>query len=123
MRDFIDVRDVARAVVLALERSGADYMPVNVASGKAISILRLAEMLSQLYGAGIKPYVSSEFRKGDIRHCYADVTRAKELLGFEAEIDLKDGLAVLVEWGKAHGWGAVDLFEKALQELKDKQLT
>lgn len=122
LRDFIHVKDVARAIVLALERDDADYMSVNIASGKPVSILDLAETLIELYGANLRPYVSNEFRKGDVRHCYADITRARELLGFEAKIDLKEGLADLVQWAKTHGWGAVDLFEKALKELKQKHL-
>jgi dTDP-L-rhamnose 4-epimerase len=122
LRDFIHVRDVARAILLALERNNGDYMPINIASGRPVSILELAETLTQLYGANLKPNVSGEFRKGDIRHCYADVTQAKELLGFEARIGLKEGLADLVQWARLHGWGAADLFEKALRELKEKRL-
>jgi dTDP-L-rhamnose 4-epimerase len=71
----------------------------------------------------MESYVSGEFRKGDTRHCYADISLAQKLLGFEPSIPLREGLADLAEWGKTHGWGAVDLFEKALNELKEKRLT
>jgi dTDP-L-rhamnose 4-epimerase len=122
LRDFIYVKDIARACVLALESDKADFQPVNIGTGKPVSILHLAEELIDLYGANLTPHVSNHFRKGDIRHCYADVTKAKELLGFQAETDLRRGLADLAEWAKTHDWGAVDLFERALTELKEKQL-
>jgi dTDP-L-rhamnose 4-epimerase len=122
MRDFIHVKDVARAILLALERATGEYMSINIASGKPVSILELARILVQLYGASVEPYVSSEYRKGDVRHCYADITRVREVLGFEAKIDLREGLADLAKWGKTRGWGTVDLFDKALEELKQKGL-
>jgi dTDP-L-rhamnose 4-epimerase len=123
LRDFIHVRDVARAVVLALQRADADYMPINIGSGRRISILELAKALVEHYGAKMEPYVSGEFRKGDTRHCYADITLARKLLGFEPSIGLREGLADLAGWGKTHGWGSVDLFENALKELREKRLT
>lgn len=123
LRDFVHVKDVARGVTLSLEKNRADNLPVNIASGRVISILELAKELLQIYDVKMEPHISEGFRKGDVRHCYADVTRAKELLGFEPKIKLEDGLVELAEWGKAHGWGAVDLFDKSLEELKEKQLT
>jgi len=70
----------------------------------------------------LKPYISNEYRKGDIRHCYADTQRARKLLNFEPTISLEDGLTELAGWAKTHDWGAVDLFEKALKELREKHL-
>ncbi len=122
LRDFIYVKDVARAILLALEKSNADYLPVNIGSGQPVSVLELAQTLIQLYGANVQPHVSNEFRKGDIRHCYADAARAKELLGFETKVGLEEGLTELAKWGKTHGWGHADLFDKALKELKERKL-
>ncbi|MEM3573405.1 MAG: GDP-mannose 4,6-dehydratase [Nitrososphaeria archaeon] len=87
-RDFVNVRDATKAVLLALEESGGDYMPINVGSGKPTSIIKLAETLIRLYGKNMKPYVSYRYRKGDVRHCYADITRAKLLLGYEPSIGM-----------------------------------
>ena len=70
----------------------------------------------------IKPYISNEYRKGDIRHCYADTQRAQKLLNFKPTITLEYGLTELASWTKTHHWGAIDLFEKALKELKEKHL-
>ncbi|MGB6680411.1 MAG: NAD-dependent epimerase/dehydratase family protein [Candidatus Bathyarchaeia archaeon] len=121
LRDFIHVKDVARSVVLALENNYVNNVPINIGSGNTISIIELAEKLSELYGVKIKPHVSNEFRKGDIRHCYADISRAKKMLSFQPEISLTQGLNDLIQWAKDHHWGA-DLFDTALTELKEKQL-
>jgi dTDP-L-rhamnose 4-epimerase len=122
LRDFIHVKDVARACVMALESNQVDFQTLNVGTGKPVSILELARSLIDLYAADLEPYVSNQFRKGDIRHCYADVSKARDLMNFQASIDLKTGLADLAEWAKKNGWAAIDHFEKALVELRDKQL-
>jgi dTDP-L-rhamnose 4-epimerase len=125
LRDFINVKDIARANKLALESGSANGIPINVGTGIPISILDVADALTELYGKSekLRPVVSGSYRKGDIRHCYADVIKAKELLGFSAEVSLREGLPELVSWGRSHGWGALDLFERSLQELKQKQLS
>ncbi|MEM0089738.1 MAG: SDR family NAD(P)-dependent oxidoreductase [Nitrososphaerota archaeon] len=123
LRDFIHVKDVAKANLLALENSGANYMALNVGTGKPTSILSVANMLTELISEKIRPYVSRTFRKGDVRHCYADTSNAERFLGFKAKHDLYDGLKELVNWGRAHGWSAVDLFEKSLEELRTRGLT
>lgn len=122
LRDFVHVRDVARANVLALERSSADYEALNIGTGEAASIRQISDSLIEVYGARLEPYVSQEYRKGDVRHCYANIAKARRVLGYEPSVSLEDGLRELAEWARAHEWGAVDLFEKALRELKEKQL-
>lgn len=121
-RDFIHVRDAATATLKAVERSGADYKAVNVGTGEPMTIKELAEVLTELYGSNLKPYISNEYRKGDIRHCYADTRRERELLGFKPSIELKQGLMELTEWAKLHSWESVDLFEKSLKELTKMRL-
>jgi len=64
----------------------------------------------------------NEYRRVDIRHCFADTTKAQNLLNFKLTVTLEDGLTELAEWATMHGWGAVDLFEKALKELKERKL-
>ncbi|MES4787573.1 MAG: nucleoside-diphosphate sugar epimerase [Nitrospiraceae bacterium] len=121
-RDFIHVKDVAKANLLALEHSNADYQTINIGTGKPITIKNLAETLIKLYNRpNLKPYISNEYRKGDVRHCYADITKAQRLLDFKPAITLQDGLAELASWVKTHE-RAIDLFEKALQELKERRL-
>ena len=121
-RDFVHIKDVARAVVLALEKDGADYTPVNVGTGKATSIREVAELLANLLNLDIKPVISNRFRKGDVKHCFADISRAKNLLGYEPEISVREGFNDLVAWGKEHHWEAVDLFDKAIRELEERKL-
>jgi dTDP-L-rhamnose 4-epimerase len=93
LRDFIHVADIARANLAALGRRG-DPVAYNVATGTPRPILAVAEQLSEAAGpAAPRPLVTGEFRLGDVRHVFADPTRAREELGFEAEIDLARGMA------------------------------
>jgi dTDP-L-rhamnose 4-epimerase len=66
--------------------------------------------------------VSNEYRKGDIRHCYADTTKAQKLQNFKPTINLQNGLAELADWVNTRGLDVADFFEKALKELRDKHL-
>ncbi len=120
-RDFVHVSDVARACRLALEQDGADGQAVNVGSGQGTSVLEIAETLARLLGKQIEPELPGKFRAGDIRHCFADVTRARGVLGFEAEVPFEQGLAELAEW--LEGQAATDRFDEAAAELDRRGLT
>jgi dTDP-L-rhamnose 4-epimerase len=120
-RDFVNVADVARACLLALERDGANGRAVNVGSGRSASVLEIAGELARVLGKEIEPELPGKFRAGDIRHCFADVTLAREKLGFEAEVALEDGMAELAEW--LQGQVATDRFEEAAAELTERGLT
>ena len=120
-RDFIDVRDITRACSLALSSPGADGQAVNVGSGKATSVLEVAHVLARGLGVEIEPEVRGEFRAGDIRHCYADPARARELLAFEAEIAFEDGMADLLAW--LEGRAASDRVDDAYEALAARGLT
>lgn len=122
LRDFIYVKDVARANVISLERSSADYKAINIGTGRPTSIKGFADILIELYGSNVKRVVSERYRKGDIRHCYADIERAKDLLGFDASYMLKDGLSELVPWAREHDWGKADAFDKSLSDLEERSL-
>jgi dTDP-L-rhamnose 4-epimerase len=120
-RDFVNVADVARACRLALERDGADSRAVNIGSGRSASVLEIARQLARVLGKEIQPELAGKFRAGDIRHCFADVTLARETLGFEAEVALEDGMAELARW--LEGQVATDRFEEAAAELTERGLT
>ena len=93
LRDFVHVADVARANLLALGREGPPAA-FNVASGRPESILTMAELLCREAGDGAPaPQVTGEFRLGDVRHVFADPGRAREQLGFAAEVGLAEGMA------------------------------
>jgi dTDP-L-rhamnose 4-epimerase len=94
LRDFVHVADVARAFVLALTRSDADFSALNVASGRSTSVGDVAARLAEALGCGaLEPVVNGTYRSGDVRHCFADITRAKNLLGYEPRFDLESGLS------------------------------
>lgn len=97
MRDFIDVRDVARASLLALHADDANGRALNVGSGQPISIADLARLLAEISEVPIKPEITRKYRKGDIRHCFADTSAIREL-GFRPSVSLHDGLRDLYSW-------------------------
>lgn len=120
-RDFIHVRDIVQGLLLAMERPEADYQVFNLGTGVPTSVLEIAEMLSEhLTGGEIKPEIRNQFRAGDIRHCYADVTAARRLLGFEPRISLADGLEDLLAWVREQS--AEDRFDQVERELTTKSL-
>jgi len=119
-RDFIWVGDIVKACILSMEKESANYEIFNVGSGKPISIFEIANLLIKLLVKDLKPEITYKFRKGDVRHCYADISKIKEKIGFEPETTLEEGLKKLIEWAKETK--AVDKFEKAHQELKRKGL-
>ena len=122
-RDVIHVKDIAQANINAIENNSIKCKAINVGTGKPSTIKGLAENLIKLYNKpNLKPFISNEYRKGDIRHCYADITRAQSLLHFKPVITQEEGLTELAVWAKTHGWDATDLFEEALKELREKNL-
>ena len=122
LRDFVSIHDVVDCLTLMLEKPGADYLPVNVGSGEVVTILDIATMLARLLGSSIEPQVTLTGRKFDIRHNTADITVARQTLGFAPKVPLDRGFAELIEWAKTSPDGAVDRFESALDELKQKGL-
>jgi dTDP-L-rhamnose 4-epimerase len=120
-RDFVAVRDVARAFVLALEESGADGRPVNIGSGRSVTVRELAQQLGGVVGRELEPEITGESRLGDIRHCFADATLAKETLGYRPQVELEDGMAELAAW--LEGQTAEDRVEDAAAELARRGLS
>jgi dTDP-L-rhamnose 4-epimerase len=98
LRDLVHVDDVVRATLAAMDAPRASGHAINVASGERVRILDLARRLAAALAPGIEPRVTEEFRAGDIRHCFADLTRARDLLGVEPERTLATGLPELAEW-------------------------
>ncbi len=95
-RDFIHVSDVVRAVMLAMDRGDHSGETLNIATGVPTSINRLASILSQLWGLPEPRVIRLEARAGEPRHSYGEVRRARERLGFESRIDLREGLQALL---------------------------
>jgi dTDP-L-rhamnose 4-epimerase len=98
IRDLVHVSDVVRATRAAMEAPPATGQAINVATGRRVRVLELARLVAAALGSDLAPNVTGEFRAGDIRHCFADVSRARELLGFEAAVTLDQGLPELAAW-------------------------
>jgi dTDP-L-rhamnose 4-epimerase len=119
-RDFTSA-GYCPGIALALDRPEADYQVFNLGTGISTSIAQVADLLAQrLTGGDVRPQILNQFRAGDIRHCYADLTKARTLLGFTPRIALQDGLEDLLAWVQEQT--AVDRFRQVEQELAAKSL-
>jgi dTDP-L-rhamnose 4-epimerase len=114
-RDFIDVRDVARACHLALTSEAANGRTINVGTGTPTSVRAVAAVIASGLGKELEPEVVNEYRAGDIRHCYADTRLAEEVLGFRAEIPFELGMEDLLAW--LEGQEASDTVDAARDAL------
>ncbi len=121
-RDFVSVKDVARAGRRALEREQADGHVINIGSGAAYSIEEIARRMAEITGKpALLPEITGTYRMGDIRHCFADITLARRLLGYTPKVALEEGLAELAEW--LDGQVARDHAVEARAELEARGLT
>jgi dTDP-L-rhamnose 4-epimerase len=98
IRDLVHVSDVVRATLAAMDASVAPGHAINVATGRRVRMLDLAQRIAAALGSDLEPELTGEYRAGDIRHCFADVSRARALLGFEARVVLDEGLPELAGW-------------------------
>jgi dTDP-L-rhamnose 4-epimerase len=116
-RDFVSVHDIVEANILAMENSNANYGVFNVGTGKPTNILGIAQVLIRLYDkdSNLNPEITNKYRAGDIRHCFADVSKIKSKLGYKPKIDFEEEMKELVEWGEKEE--AMDNFEEAHEEL------
>ena len=121
MRDFVSVHDVVRANLLAMDRHQADGRALNIGSGNPISICQVASELGRALRMEIPAEITGRYRSGDIRHCYADISSARELLGYEPRVRFGDGIAGLVEWLRFEQ--AEDRAAQAVEELEAYGLT
>ncbi len=121
MRDFVSVHDVVQANLLAIERSEADGMALNVGSGSPISISDVARELTQCLGQPIPAEITGKYRAGDIRHCFADISAIQRLLGYQPRYRFADGIGELVQWLRSQT--AVDRATEMVSELKAYGLT
>jgi dTDP-L-rhamnose 4-epimerase len=121
-RDFVYIDDVADATILAMESDTANYQALNIGSGVATSVLEVAETLKRFYRSTSAIAVSGNFRIGDIRHNYADISKAKDLIGYAPQYDFQSGIALFADWVKSQDLAGEDLYERSLAEMRDKGL-
>ena len=122
MRDFVHVSDIARACRLALTVPAAADQVLNIGSGRQYTVLEIARAMAEVLGReGIEPEVTGNYRVGDIRHCFADITLARRVLGYEPAMPFEQGLIELASW--LEGQVACDRVAEAREELASRGLT
>ena len=119
-RDFISVKDIVQGSVLALNNNSANYDFFNLGSGTAIPIKGVAERLISLMNSKITPDIPNQFRSGDVRHCFSDISKAKDRLGFDPKVSFDQSLKELILWSGYQE--SEDKVGDAKQELKDRNL-
>ncbi len=120
-RDFVSVHDVARACRLALEVPEARGKVFNIGSGQSHTVREVAEKMARVLSRQNLPaQITGKYRMGDIRHCFADITLARTMLGYRPQVTLEQGLEELASW--LGGQLAQDRVEKASEELASRGL-
>ena len=120
-RDFSFVEDIARANLLAAETDALDGLPVNVGSGRGVSIREIAEQISdalKIDPAAAGPEVNGDFRPGEMRHLTSDTTRIRAA-GYEPHVDLAKGIARYLDWIRTQS-DVRDYFSEAADILRRK---
>ncbi|HEV2059523.1 MAG TPA: NAD-dependent epimerase/dehydratase family protein [Solirubrobacteraceae bacterium] len=121
-RDFVSVYDVARACRQSLERPDRAGRTLNVGSGESVSVLEIADELAAVMGCEqIAAQVTGKYRVGDIRNCFADISRAGDAIGYRPQVARSDGMAELADW--LAGEVATDRVDDAAAELAARGLT
>src|SRR5437868_10385008 len=116
LRDFVNVHDIVHANLLAMQRREADGVALNIGSARPISIREIAAELAKMLGVDAQCEITGKYRAGDIRHCFADISTARQVLGYEPRVHFADGLRELVEWLRSQD--AEDKVADAMQHLQ-----
>lgn len=120
-RDFVYIDDVVDATILGLEKEEANNQVFNVGTGVATNVLTVANELVKNYGVDVSINVSGNYRLGDIRHNYADLTKINKLLGFSPKVAFEAGLKKFAEWVNTQEVQE-DKYQKSIDEMKAKGL-
>lgn len=120
-RDFVFVDDVVEATILGLEKESANYEVFNVGSGIPTDVITVTNTLLKAYDSSSKVEISGNYRLGDIRHNYADLTKAKDLLGFVPNVSFEEGMQLFVNWVNDQDVKE-DRYEQSIIEMKEKGL-
>jgi dTDP-L-rhamnose 4-epimerase len=120
-RDFIHVKDIARGCLLAIENSMSNNEVFNLGTGRKLSIREVGEAIARELGKPAGNFIiNNQYRAGDIRHCYADVSKAEKLLGFKAVTAFEDGVSELCSWVGSQT--STDMVDRATTELQNRGL-
>jgi dTDP-L-rhamnose 4-epimerase len=119
-RDFVHVTDVAQAYVRAVECDRADGMALNVGSGQSVTVLDIANTIAKVLNLAIRPEVTGNYRDGDTRHCFADISRIISTLGWQPTCCFEEGIGTLVTWLREQR--AQDRISEAMDDLRQRGL-
>lgn len=120
-RDFVYIDDVVDATVLGIEKEEANGEVFNVGSGAPTTVLEVANELIQNYQSDIKANVTGNYRLGDIRHNFADLTKIKSKLGFKSKFSFKEGFGLFCTWVLSQEIQKSS-YEYSIEEMKSKGL-
>lgn len=120
-RDFVYIEDVVDATILGMEVPEANGHVFNVGTGIATDVLTVAKTLCDKYGINVPITVSGNYRLGDIRHNFADITAARQILGFEPKWSFSDGIEQFTNWVNQQEVNE-DNYETSIEEMKKKGL-
>lgn len=120
-RDFVYIEDVVDATILGIEKSEANFNSFNVGTGVATDVITVAQLLKEKYHSDVEISVSGNYRLGDIRHNFADITNIKTKLGFTPKYNFEQGISEFVKWVNEQEI-VEDQYMKSIKELKEKGL-
>ena len=118
LRDYVNVRDVARANVLVMEDPRADFGVFNVGGGQAVTVLEFARLMLAAFDSDLEPLVPGEYRLGDTRHTISDISRM-QALGWQPEIPVEQNVAEYVAWMKEQQ-GTEEYLEEAERVMREQ---
>ncbi|MDI1264789.1 MAG: GDP-mannose 4,6-dehydratase, partial [bacterium] len=119
-RDFVHVSDVVQANLLALQRDNSAGGIYNVGSGRPVTVLDAVDVLSRQIGFTEPPNVVQRYRAGDIRHCFADISRISRELGYQPKVTLEQGADELFQWVRTQH--STDKVHAAVADLEARVL-
>jgi len=120
-RDFVYIDDVVDATILGIEKEEADYESFNVGTGIPINVITVAKILKEKYGIDVPINITKNYRLGDIRHNYADISKIRKKLGFEPRFNFEEGISKFVDWVNTQVIEK-DNYDKSIAEMKKKGL-
>lgn len=120
-RDFVYIEDVVNATILGIETLAANGHVFNIGTGVAIDVLTVAKTLIDKYGIDVPLTISGNYRLGDIRHNYADISLAKQILGFKPKWTFDQGIGAFVNWVNSQDVHK-DKYDSSIKEMKLKGL-
>jgi len=120
-RDFVFIDDIVDATILGIEKEEANFESFNVGTGVPTTVIEVANVLKEKYQSETEIQISGNFRLGDIRHNFADLTKIKEKLGFTPKVSFEEGISKFVDWVNQQEV-VEDRYQKSIEEMKKKGL-